>query len=208
MTDRYETLAARLDERFGEKLTRVESTCGELTYEVDKDDLHDVSAALRGELGFEMLMDVCGVDYLSYGSDEWNTRIPFVRAVAQIVDTAHVHQHLESEFTAQRGGNVVQVVLVDFVSQLAARRFDARELLTEALVEPSSECLVAICHSRLFLSGNRARASDLLLQLDQAVDQRLGGWRATGNVDVDRHDAIASAHDRIGIVVIAAAVGA
>ncbi len=73
MTDRYETLAARIDERFGEQMKRVESTCGELTYEVDKDDLVEVASLLRRELGFEMLMDVCGVDYLSYGSDEWNT---------------------------------------------------------------------------------------------------------------------------------------
>ena len=51
------------------------STCGELTYEVDKDDLIEVATALRneGDFGFEMLMDVCGVDYLHYGSDEWET---------------------------------------------------------------------------------------------------------------------------------------
>jgi len=75
MTDRYETLAARIDERFGEQMTRVASTCGELTFVVGKDDLTEVAAALRneGEFGFEMLMDVCGVDYLYYGSDEWTT---------------------------------------------------------------------------------------------------------------------------------------
>jgi len=75
MTDRYETLAARIDERFGEQMIRVPSICRELTFEVDKDDLHVVATALRneGEFGFEMLVDVCGVDYLSYGSDEWTT---------------------------------------------------------------------------------------------------------------------------------------
>ena len=76
MTERYETLAARIDERFGEQVTRVPSTCGELTYEVDKDDLIEVATALRNEadFGFEMLIDVCGVDYLNYGSDEWTTQ--------------------------------------------------------------------------------------------------------------------------------------
>ena len=75
MTDRHETLAARIEERFGEQATRVASSCGELTIEVDKDDLLTVAVALRNEpeFGFEMLMDVCGVDYLSYGSDEWIT---------------------------------------------------------------------------------------------------------------------------------------
>jgi len=75
MTNRYETLAARIDERFGEQVTRVASICGELTIEIDKDDLNEVATALRNEadFGFEMLIDVCGVDYLSYGSDEWTT---------------------------------------------------------------------------------------------------------------------------------------
>ena len=39
MTDRLETLAARIDERFGDQATRVASSCRELTIEVDKDDL-------------------------------------------------------------------------------------------------------------------------------------------------------------------------
>ena len=71
MTHHCETLAARIEERFGENVTRIASTCGELTYEIDKGELIDIASALRGEFGFEMLMDVCGVDYLTYGSDEW-----------------------------------------------------------------------------------------------------------------------------------------
>ncbi len=71
-----ETLAARIDAWFGQKLTRVDSTCGELTYQLDKDDLIEVARALRDEpdFHFEMLIDVCGVDYLTYGSDEWTTQ--------------------------------------------------------------------------------------------------------------------------------------
>ncbi|MGI9235143.1 MAG: NADH-quinone oxidoreductase subunit C [Woeseiaceae bacterium] len=75
MIDRLETLASKLDGRFGEKLHRVSSNCGEVTYELDKNDLIEVATALRNEadFGFEMLMDVCGVDYMDYGSDEWKT---------------------------------------------------------------------------------------------------------------------------------------
>ena len=75
MNERYETLAARIDERFGERMIRVDSTCGELGYELAKGDLIEIATALRNEsdFGFEMLMDVCGVDYLHYGTDEWNT---------------------------------------------------------------------------------------------------------------------------------------
>jgi len=70
-----ETLAARIDARFGERVRRVASTCGELTYEVAPADLLDVATALRDEDEFrlEQLIDVCGVDYLTYGDVEWTT---------------------------------------------------------------------------------------------------------------------------------------
>src|SRR5579859_4200017 len=53
-----------------------------------------------------------------------------------------------------------------------------------------------------------ADAADLLLQQQHAVEQRLRRRRAARHVDVDRHDAVATAHHRIGIVVVAAAIGA
>jgi NADH-quinone oxidoreductase subunit C len=75
MNQPYETLASKIDARFGEQMRRVPSTCGELTYELDKENLIEIATALRNEadFGFEMLVDVCGVDYLTYGSDEWKT---------------------------------------------------------------------------------------------------------------------------------------
>ncbi len=74
MTDRHETQAARIAERFGDKVARVASGCGELTFEVDKDALLEVATALRDDFGYEQLIDVCGVDYLTYGKSEWKTR--------------------------------------------------------------------------------------------------------------------------------------
>lgn len=75
MSKSYETLAARIDDRFAGQLTRIDSICGELTYEVGKADLLAVATTLRDDpvFGFEQLIDVCGVDYLTYGEDEWVT---------------------------------------------------------------------------------------------------------------------------------------
>ena len=75
MSDINEALAARIDARFGEKLTQIDSNCGELTYQIEKDDLIEIAMALRdeSEFQFEILIDICGVDYLTYGSDEWTT---------------------------------------------------------------------------------------------------------------------------------------
>ncbi|MDH5346039.1 MAG: NADH-quinone oxidoreductase subunit C [Gammaproteobacteria bacterium] len=75
MTYSSETIAARIDARFGQRVTRVSSTCGELTYEVAKEDLVEVATALRDEadFGIDQLIDACGVDYLTYGETEWKT---------------------------------------------------------------------------------------------------------------------------------------
>ena len=104
MTNRHETLAARLDERFCEQVTRIASNCGELTYEVGKDDLIAVATALRneGEFGFEMLMDVCGVDYLSYGSDEWTTSSATGTGFSRGVEREPVILDEADEFDAKR----------------------------------------------------------------------------------------------------------
>src|ERR1700733_1282754 len=55
---------------------------------------------------------------------------------------------------------------------------------------------------------DRPRAPDLLLQLHDAVNQRLRGRWTAGHVNIHRHDAVAAAHHRVRIMVIAAAVGA
>ena len=54
---------------------RVESRCGELTFEVAPAALRAVCGMLRDdpEYRFEQLIDLCGVDYSLYGQDEWNT---------------------------------------------------------------------------------------------------------------------------------------
>lgn len=73
MNEKYETLAARIDARFEKGVERVESVCGELTFEVAREQLPEVAKALRDEFGFEQLIDVCGVDYLTWGKAEWVT---------------------------------------------------------------------------------------------------------------------------------------
>jgi NADH-quinone oxidoreductase subunit C len=74
LSSRLDGLAARVGDRFGDLLVRVDSRCGELGYEVSPGKLHDVARALRDDFGFEMLIDICGVDYLGYGKDEWQTQ--------------------------------------------------------------------------------------------------------------------------------------
>ena len=65
----------RLKARFGERALSVVHAHGETTMELSPENLIEVIRALRDEpeFGFEQLIDVCGVDYLGYGDDEWDT---------------------------------------------------------------------------------------------------------------------------------------
>ena len=75
MSQSLEQLADAVAARFADKITRVGSRCGELTFEVRGAALLEVCRALRDEPGFrfEQLIDVAGVDYLQYGAAEWTT---------------------------------------------------------------------------------------------------------------------------------------
>ena len=104
MTDRYSKLAGKIDARFGDQVSRVASTCNELTYELDKDDLIQVATALRNEaeFGFEMLVDVCGVDYLHYGDDESTTDSATGTGFSRGVERAPVILDEADEFDPRR----------------------------------------------------------------------------------------------------------
>jgi NADH-quinone oxidoreductase subunit C len=75
MSDTIEALAAAVIARLGERVTRAASLPSEVTFEVEPAELLAVCAELRDapDLRFEMLVDLCGVDYLEYGRDEWKT---------------------------------------------------------------------------------------------------------------------------------------
>jgi NADH-quinone oxidoreductase subunit C len=66
-------LAKELAARFGDAAVQVALPRGETTLEVPASDWLDACRALRDAFGFDTFIDLCGVDYLSYGNDEWDT---------------------------------------------------------------------------------------------------------------------------------------
>ncbi|HBK45645.1 MAG TPA: NADH-quinone oxidoreductase subunit C [Xanthomonadaceae bacterium] len=73
MAEQATSLNDRLNARFAGAQVFVVEPRGEMTLEVPAADWHATCLALRDEFGFEQLSDLCGVDYLGYGSDEWDT---------------------------------------------------------------------------------------------------------------------------------------
>ncbi len=75
MSETSVSLAARLAARFGPQAAAAHEWRGETTLEVAPENWIAVATALRDEpeFHFEQVIDVCGVDYASYGQDEWDT---------------------------------------------------------------------------------------------------------------------------------------
>jgi len=70
-----EAFAERLRSRFPDALVELASPRGEVGIVFDATAHFQGCKALRDEFGFAQLIDVAGVDYLGYGSDEWDTEV-------------------------------------------------------------------------------------------------------------------------------------
>ncbi len=70
---RLESLEAGLRAAFGDGITTLVAAGGELTMVVPSARYLETATALRDrpELGFDQLLDLCGVDYQDYGAGTW-----------------------------------------------------------------------------------------------------------------------------------------
>jgi len=73
MSDSNQDLAARLAARFGADVVDCTVAVGEITLAVQRAKIVEICKALRDEpdFAFEILIDLCGVDYAQYGMEEW-----------------------------------------------------------------------------------------------------------------------------------------
>ncbi|MDF2939827.1 MAG: NADH-quinone oxidoreductase subunit [Gammaproteobacteria bacterium] len=66
-------LQEQLNESLGDRLLKTELEHGELSLVVKAQEIKAVCQILRDQFHFEQLIDLCGVDYSTYGFDEWPT---------------------------------------------------------------------------------------------------------------------------------------
>lgn len=78
-----------MSSRLAEKFENSVIANNELTIEVPVKDLISVCRRLRDEEGFEQLIDLCGVDYLTYGCDEWETDSATLKGFSRGVEPLH-----------------------------------------------------------------------------------------------------------------------
>lgn len=87
-----EALLARVEDALGDKLVSSKIAVGEVTIEVKPEDWLDVAMTLRDDSGlaFDILMDLCGVDYSAYKDGEWEG--PRFAVVAHLLSVAKNHR--------------------------------------------------------------------------------------------------------------------
>ncbi|GMU42332.1 MAG: NADH-quinone oxidoreductase subunit C [Xanthomonadales bacterium] len=75
MSEARTPLLEQIQSRFGDAILSAREALGQYTIELATERVPEVMRALRDEkpFRFQQLMDVCGIDYLSWGDDEWET---------------------------------------------------------------------------------------------------------------------------------------
>jgi NADH-quinone oxidoreductase subunit C len=73
MSAKLEVLSQNLQKHLGDRIGSLQVALGEITVDVEASNYLDVMTVLRDEpeLRFEELIDLCGVDFSTYGNGEW-----------------------------------------------------------------------------------------------------------------------------------------
>ncbi|MDR2451292.1 MAG: NADH-quinone oxidoreductase subunit C [Candidatus Accumulibacter sp.] len=76
MSAKLELLSRNLQKHLGGRIAGMQTALGEITVDVDAALYPDVMPTLRDEpeLAFEQMIDLCGVDYSTYGDGRWQGR--------------------------------------------------------------------------------------------------------------------------------------
>ncbi len=110
MSDYYQQLATRIQERFSNQVSATHVELGELTVELPREHIRTVCTTLRDddEFGFEQLIDVCGVDYLTYGEGAWSG--PRFAVVYHLLSVTNNHRMRLRTFTDDHMPRVDSVI--------------------------------------------------------------------------------------------------
>ncbi len=125
MSDRYDTLRAALESTFTGDGFALLGEATELTLECAPGALIETATTLRDDdaFRFDTLIDLCGVDYLSYGEDEWNTRTATGTGFSRGVEREPVITDYVSEFEPRRFAVIVHLLSVATNRRLRLRCF-------------------------------------------------------------------------------------
>lgn len=90
------SLVHSLQQKFADQVMSVTQALGEVTVEAPAQSLLDISQRLRDadEFQFDMLMDLCGVDYAEYGLVQWVTEAATDEGFSRAVERGENQQRI------------------------------------------------------------------------------------------------------------------
>ena len=143
MPESIQTLAAKVRDRFADVIEEVSTDLGEVTVRVPREHTHALCLALRDEadFAFEILIDLCGVDYLEYGESPWQgPRFAVVYHLLSIANNQRIRvktfldetqPRLESVIDIWASANWYERECFDLYGILFEGHPDLRRLLTD-----------------------------------------------------------------------------
>ena len=81
-----QSLKLKLESKLAEVLLDCEYVGGEVTIHIAPEHLVPTCKLLRDDFDFEQLMDLCGVDYSTYGGSAWETKSATDKGFSRAVD--------------------------------------------------------------------------------------------------------------------------
>ncbi len=114
MTASIDSLAEEVGKALGRRVHRIASLPDELAYEAPAAELLEVARLLRDSptLRFDMLVDLCGVDFLEYGRAEWKTQTATCTGFSRGVDRGGSPDHAAGPAAGRRFAVVYQLLSI------------------------------------------------------------------------------------------------
>jgi NADH-quinone oxidoreductase subunit C len=91
-------LKSKLESELAEVLLDCEYVGGEVTIHIAAEHLASTCQLLRDDFDFEQLMDLCGVDYSTYGGSAWETKSATDKGFSRAVDTPSLKEPVDEGF--------------------------------------------------------------------------------------------------------------
>jgi NADH-quinone oxidoreductase subunit C len=124
MSESLQTLKSHLNGVLADKIQVSSIALNELTIEVLPENLLEVAKFLRDDAKcfFEQLIDVCGVDYLTYGCTEWDTSgTGFSRGVKREFSFDGDEQDEADEFEGKRFAVVTHLLSIELNQRIRVK---------------------------------------------------------------------------------------
>lgn len=126
-----DVLKASLEKHFSADLLDCELSNEEITLHVAAESILSVCKQLRDHFGFELLVDVCGVDYSQYGGTAWETKSASENGFSRAVDGAGNMEPVEEGF---RFAVVYHLLSIQHNQRLRLKvRLDADQPIVESV---------------------------------------------------------------------------